>query len=1198
MGYFKEQIITEKGMKMFADAAAVGTDVTFTRIEVGDGVYTITDIAGMKQASGIKSKKASIPINSLITSSEGIRVGAVLSNEDLKSGYYIREIGLYASAGDEEALVALSICTDATASYLPAFSERVIEVPIADYIAYSGDGTFTIDYKSDVYASLHDIKKLQDGKADKTHKHNVATSSEDGFMSASDKTKMDSVEEGATKTIVDDVLSGSSNNPVANKTVTEALENTKKNMDEKVSGCVPTSRTINGKALSGNISLSAGDVGAIANNPYQNAGTSGTHGYVAIAQFKIGQNYANRPIEIELIRRGEETPCYVSVKFSNANNTDPNIGSLTYFGSDYGVFIHNIDTSTWLLYAEKSEAYDTIYVARIQSIGQGIALTYPTNFLTEKPTSNIVNATLGWKVGFATSATKASGVVDSDDSTRVIQIGYSSTGLTSNDITNVVAYTDSGKKLKNVSKDVLKQWLGLGDSAYKSVHSYTAASNCGWTSKAEGEKLITLNALAYWNGAHDTDNHSNLAYCKLGAFGTIVTKNAGDYATASHTHNYAGSSSAGGAANSLTYFKNTSTTNVNADDTTANAIGYVQNMSLFGQNDGALYKQVYSDKWVHEIFGDYRTGQMCVRGKNNGTWQNWRTILDSGNFVNYALSTAGGAMTGAISYKGTKATYPMITFIDNTSDSYGNGIAIGGGGATIIGGGESASSAKSLLSSGGDEKMIITNDTTIDFYTNCQNGIDSATHTYIAADGTYSGKAANSDKLSGYSASSTATGNTIALRNSSGYLFATYFNQSSAAETPTSSSYLIFANSDGYFRKATLASIQSLIGGSSSSSSPVLLANSIATDGNVFNPDEELYDGAVIIGGCTNRIDGTKTNSSGEVIVSQSAIIGGLGNMITSGGQVQNGSMQYGNIISSGIFCGVDNMIAPTAFSTADSCAIVAGQNCSIGGATAINTTGTLVSGLGCSSIFPNQFVIGHYNSSNHGHYGSTTGTYGTAMMIGNGTSKSGISNAFRFDYDGNAYGTQWNTSGADYAEFFEWQDENPDAEDRVGYFVTIVDDKIKIAKKNDYILGVVSGAPGVLGNADEDYMYRYETDEFGRFIMEDYEDIVENEYLLEKEDGTFEKIKKKETIKHQRRKERADYDPEQEYIPRKDRKEWDMVGLLGVLPVRDDGTCVVNGMCVPSDKGIGTASDTVGFRVIQRVSDNVVKVFIGAGRM
>ena len=70
-----------------------------------------------------------------------------------------------------------------------------------------------------------------------------------------------------------------------------------------------------------------------------------------------------------------------------------------------------------------------------------------------------------------------------------------------------------------------------------------------------------MSVFAYWNGAYGGSS-SNLAYCNRGAFGTIVTKNAGDYASAghnhdsayapkSHTHSYAGSSSAGGSASKI-----------------------------------------------------------------------------------------------------------------------------------------------------------------------------------------------------------------------------------------------------------------------------------------------------------------------------------------------------------------------------------------------------------------------------------------------------------------------------------------------------------------------------------------------------------------------------------------------------------------------------------------------------------------------
>ena len=93
----------------------------------------------------------------------------------------------------------------------------------------------------------------------------------------------------------------------------------------------------------------------------------------------------------------------------------------------------------------------------------------------------------------------------------------------------------------------------------------------------------------------------------------------------------------------------------------------------------------------------------------------------SGNMTGVGSIT----MNGAINYAGSKATYPMIKFIDNTSNGNGNGIAIGGGGTTIIGGGEAGDLFISA-GAGGNESLILASDTTITLYTNCQDGTSKA----------------------------------------------------------------------------------------------------------------------------------------------------------------------------------------------------------------------------------------------------------------------------------------------------------------------------------------------------------------------------------------------------------------------------------------------------------------------------------------
>ena len=136
-----------------------------------------------------------------------------------------------------------------------------------------------------------------------------------------------------------------------------------------------------------------------------------------------------------------------------------------------------------------------------------------------------------------------------------------------------------------------------------------------------------------------------------------------------------------------------------------------------------------------------------VNGGGNVSWSLSEIGAAASNHTHSYLPLSGGTMTGNISYRGSKATYKMIEFIDNSSDAYGNGIAIGGGGLTIIGGGESADAVKSTSTTGGDERLILANDGAIDIYTNCQNGVDKATHIIIDNTGLYSGTAAKANSV-------------------------------------------------------------------------------------------------------------------------------------------------------------------------------------------------------------------------------------------------------------------------------------------------------------------------------------------------------------------------------------------------------------------------------------------------------------------
>ena len=94
------------------------------------------------------------------------------------------------------------------------------------------------------------------------------------------------------------------------------------------------------------------------------------------------------------------------------------------------------------------------------------------------------NKFIGSLEGNADTATKATGVTDYKDASRTIQVGYAGNGLNTSNLTRIAGYTDDGTKIKDVSKDVLKSWLGVS-----TITSQTSDPGAG-SSLATGSILL------------------------------------------------------------------------------------------------------------------------------------------------------------------------------------------------------------------------------------------------------------------------------------------------------------------------------------------------------------------------------------------------------------------------------------------------------------------------------------------------------------------------------------------------------------------------------------------------------------------------------------------------------------------------------------------------------------------------------------
>lgn len=113
----------------------------------------------------------------------------------------------------------------------------------------------------------------------------------------------------------------------------------------------------------------------------------------------------------------------------------------------------------------------------------------------------------------------------------------------------------------------------------------------------------------------------------------------------------------------------------------------------------------------------------------------------------------------------------------------------------------------------------------------------------------------------------------------------------------------------------------------------------------------------------------------------------------------------------------------------------------------------------------------------------------------------------------------------ADYADYFEWEDGNPNNEDRVGYsVVSTADGLVRIAVEDETPIGIASGNPTVAGNsAWNRWIDKYQRDDFNRHVYNEA-----GERILSPQ-----------------------FDPNLTYVPRSERQEWDAIGLVGRLGLR-----------------------------------------------
>lgn len=164
MGVFNSAVITAKGQSLMAKVISGATKFNFTKIAVSDTDNSKADLAKL---TGIGTVRQSATIASIIAvNSSNVKVSASFENKDLKAGYYVKTIGLYAQDPTEgEILYSVSTANEstATADWMPPFNgigSSSLEVNLVTAVSNSDSVNVSVDPAA--LATVTQIKDLQE----------------------------------------------------------------------------------------------------------------------------------------------------------------------------------------------------------------------------------------------------------------------------------------------------------------------------------------------------------------------------------------------------------------------------------------------------------------------------------------------------------------------------------------------------------------------------------------------------------------------------------------------------------------------------------------------------------------------------------------------------------------------------------------------------------------------------------------------------------------------------------------------------------------------------------------------------------------------------------------------------------------------------------------------------------------------------
>ena len=325
------------------------------------------------------------------------------------------------------------------------------------------------------------------------------------------------------------------------------------------------------------------------------------------------------------------------------------------------------------------------------------------------------------------------------------------------------------------------------------------------------------------------------------------------YAPISHTHNYAGSTSEGGAANYLSVQQGNEINFTNATPVADLWFNYRNADNGSTSNDTAIATYRFGNKNGSTsgvtLFADSFTGNSAsasrlatartisligsVTGSGTFDGSGDLTITTTTNHTHAYLPLSGGIISGSVVHNTknnqyasdggtwisgkTSSNSPLVFLAPITKcgeryDPYMWGQNVDGDVWNFCGG------ANNTIGFAGFNSYRTTNETDWMFSIDITSGEVSSSSNITAPEfvGKFTGTAdssTNADKLDGYHGSLSQSANTYVLRDGNGYIYTNYINSNTSnSENPTISQIIVTNGSDNFYRKASLEHLKNSLG--------------------------------------------------------------------------------------------------------------------------------------------------------------------------------------------------------------------------------------------------------------------------------------------------------------------------------------------------------------------------------------------------